>query len=102
MVISVGLASLTFRVLGGSPHTPGVLSFLLPFTLASLVHQTANNFFVTFLFGRLRQTPWFRTCLVAFMHPLSSNLLTIPIAALLAMPSVFLHPATLLLSLVSF
>jgi len=101
MGISVGLASLTFRVLGGSPHTPGVLSFLLPFTLASLVHQTANNFFVTFLFGRLRQTPWFRTWLVEFKDSLSSNLLTIPSAALLAILYVFVHPATLLLYLVS-
>jgi len=101
MGISVGLAGLAFRVLGGSPHTPSVLSFLLPFTLASLVHQTANNFFVTFLFGRLRQTPWFRTWLVEFKDSLSSNLLTIPSAALLAILYVFVHPATLLLYLVS-
>jgi len=101
MGISVGLASLVFRQLGGSPHTPGVVSFLLPFTLASLVHQAANNFFVTSFFGRLRQTPWVRTWLVEFKDSLSSNLLTVPSAALLAILYVFVHPVTLLLYLIS-
>src|SRR5256885_3781482 len=32
MGISVGLASLAFRLVGGSPHAPGILSFLLPLT----------------------------------------------------------------------
>src|SRR3989454_3349569 len=101
MGISVGLASLVLRLVGGSPHAPGVLSFLLPLTLASLVHQATNDFFVTFYFGRLRQTPWFQTWLIEFKDSLSSNLLTIPSAALLAILYVFVHPATLLLYLVS-
>src|SRR3989475_1523451 len=101
MGISVGLAALVFRLLGGSPQAPGVTSFLLPLALASLVHQASNNFFVTSFFGRLRQTPWFRTWLMEFKDSLSSNLLTIPSAALLAILYVFVHPATLLLYLVS-
>src|SRR5256712_13327792 len=101
MGISVGLASLAFRLVGGSPHAPGILSFLLPLTLASLVHQATNDFFVTFYFGRLRQTPWVQTWLLEFKDSLSSNLLTIPSAALLAILYVFVHPATLLLYLVS-
>jgi len=101
MGISVGLASLAFRLVGGSPHAPGILSFLLPLTLASLVHQATNDFFVTFYFGRLRQTPWLQTWLLEFKDSLSSNLLTIPSAALLAILYVFVHPATLLLYLVS-
>src|SRR3989475_6141851 len=101
MGISVGLAALVFRLLGGSPQAPGVTSFLLPLALASLVHQASNNFFVTSFFGRLRQPPWFRTWLMEFKDSLSSNLLTIPSAALLAILYVFVHPATLLLYLVS-
>ena len=101
MGISVGLAALVFRLLGGSPQAPSVTSFLLPLALASLVHQASNNFFVTFFFGRLRQTPWFRTWFMEFKDSLSSNLLTIPSAALLAILYVFVHPATLLLYLVS-
>src|SRR5437667_11343920 len=102
MGISVGLASLVLRLVGGSPHAPGVLSFLLPLTLGSRVDQATDDFFVTFYFGRLRQTPWFQTWLLEFKDSLSSNLLTIPSAALLAILYVFVHPATLLLYLVSF
>ena len=101
MGISVGLAALVFRLLGGSPQAPGVTSLLVPLALASIVHQASNNFFVTFFFGKLRQTPWFRTWLIEFKDSLSSNLLTIPSAALLAILYVFVHPATLLLYLVS-
>src|SRR3989475_10522004 len=101
MGISVGLAALVFRLLGGSPQAPGVTSLLVPHALVSIVQHASNNFFVAFFFGKLRQTPWFRTWLIEFKDSLSSNLLTIPSAALLAILYVFVHPATLLLYLVS-
>lgn len=101
MGISVGLAGSVFRLVGGSPNTPGLVPFLIPFALASLVHQASNNFFVTSFFGRLRRTPWIRTWLIEIKDFLWSNLLTVPTAALLAILYVFVHPATLFLYLVS-
>src|SRR5207245_8257742 len=83
------------------PPAPGMLSCQLPLPLDSRVHQATNVFFVTCYFGRLRQTPWLQTWLLEFKDSLSSNLLTIPSAALLAILYVFVHPATLLLYLVS-
>src|SRR3989441_12240513 len=100
MGISVGLAGLVLRLFGGSPLTPGV-SFLLPLILAALIFHASNNFFVTFFFGRLRQTRWFGTWLVEVKDILWSNLLIVPSAALLAILYVFVHPATLLLYLIS-
>ncbi len=101
MGISVGLAGTVFRLVGGSPSNPGLVPFLLPFALASLVHQASNNFFVTSFFGRLRSTRWLGTWLIEVKDFLWSNLLTVPTAALLAILYVFVHPVTLFLYLVS-
>jgi len=99
MGISVALASLVFRALGGSLSAPSVAMFLLPFTLASLVHQLSNNLFVSTFYSRLRGTSLIVTWLTDIRDSLWSNLLSVPAAALLSILYVSVHPATLLLYL---
>lgn len=101
MGFSVFLAALTFHLVGGSPRNPGVVSFLLPFAAASLVHQLSNNFFVSSFFSRLRSAPLLTTWLADVRDFLWSNLLSIPAAALLSVLYVSVHPATLFLYLAS-
>jgi len=99
--ISVTLASLVFHLAGGSPQKPGIISFLLPFILASLVHQISNNFFVSSFYSRLRGAPLVTTWFAEVKHALWRNFLSVPAAALLSIFYVSVHPATLLLFLVS-
>jgi putative nucleotidyltransferase with HDIG domain len=101
MGLSAALASSVFRLLGGSLRNPGVLSLLIPLTLASLVHQSSNNLFVSWYLGWLRRTPFLRSWIDEFKDYLWDNLLTVPTAALLAMLYVTVSPLTLLLYLVS-
>lgn len=101
MGLSVTLAGAAFRFSGGSLENPGILNFLIPLTLASLVHQASNNLFISWFVSRLRKTPFLRSWVVEVKDYLWSNLLTIPTAALLAILYVSVHPLTLLLYLVS-
>ncbi len=101
MGLSAALASSAFRSLGGSLENPGVLSLLLPLTLASLVHQASNNLFVSWYFGWLRKVPFLRSWIAEVKDYLWGNLLTVPTAALLAMLYITVSPLTLLLYLVS-
>ena len=99
--LSAALASSAFRSLGGSLENPGVLSLLLPLTLASLVHQASNNLFISWYFGWLRRMPFLRSWIDEFKDYLWDNLLTVPTAALLAVLYITVSPLTLLLYLVS-
>jgi putative nucleotidyltransferase with HDIG domain len=99
MGISVAFASLVFRALGGSASTPGIITFLFPFTLAALVHQLSNNLFVASFYSRLRGTPLIVTWLADIRDLLWPNLLSVSAAALLSILYVSVHPATVLLYL---
>ncbi len=101
MGISVALAAIAFRIAEGSPSSPGFFSFLVPFIFAALVFQVANNFFVSLLFSRLRRASLFATWLSEVRELFWSNLLTIPTASLLVLLYVSVHPAMLLLYLIS-
>jgi putative nucleotidyltransferase with HDIG domain len=101
MALSAALASSAFRSLGGSLDNPGILSLLLPLTLASLVHRAGNNLFISWYFGWLRGMPFLRSWIAEFKDYLWDNLLTVPTAALLAMLYITVSPLALLLYLVS-
>lgn len=100
MGLSVGLAAVAFRLLGGTTSNQWN-RFLLPFVVASLVHQASNNFFVAFYFSRLRKVPLFSTWFTDVRDFLWSNILTLPTAALLTILYVTIHPLTLLIYLAS-
>ena len=100
MGLSVGLAAIAFRFLGGST-TNQWSHFLFPFVVASLVHQASNNFFVAFYFSRLRNVPLISTWITDVRDFLWSNILTLPTAALLTILYVSVHPLTLLIYLAS-
>jgi hypothetical protein len=99
--ISVCLAGFTFRLLGGAPGSPGILSFLVPFVMAAFVHRLSNTLLVIFGQSRLRKVPflptWFAEVKVFFL----SNALSILTGALLALLYVAFSPAVILLYLVS-
>jgi hypothetical protein len=99
--LSVTLASLIFHLVGGNPQKPGIVSFLLPFVLAALAHRISNTFFVSSFFSQLRGTPLLATWPTVLKDQLGSNLLSVPAAALLSILYVSVHPATLLLYLIS-
>ncbi len=99
--ISVGLAGVAFRAVGGSVISPSIRSFLLPFILGALVHQASNNFFVALFFSRLRRQPLLATWLSDLKDLLWSNSLVVSSAALFAILYVSVHPAILLLYLTS-
>jgi len=101
MGLSVTLASTAFHLLGGSLQDPGISNFIIPLTVASLVHQASNNLFISWFFGWLRRSPFMRSWIVEVKDYLWSNLLTIPTAALLAILFKSISPLTLLLYLVS-
>lgn len=94
---SACLAGLVFRMLGGSPASPGVFSFLLPLIVAALVHQLSNTFLVAYGLSRLRKLPLLRTWLSDLKEFFWSNALSIPTGALLAVLYVAFSPAAILL-----
>src|SRR4030067_1299788 len=100
MGLSVGLAAIAFRLLGGST-TSQWSHFLFPFVVASLVHQASNNFFVAFYFSRLRDVPLISTWITDVRDFLWSNILTLPTAALLTILYFPVYPLTLLIYLAS-
>jgi putative nucleotidyltransferase with HDIG domain len=99
--LSVGLAGVVFSLLGGSLENPGVLSLLVPLTLALFTLQVTNSFFVACFFSWARKTPFWGSWLPRFKDYLWANFLTAPTAALLAILFVSVHPLTLLLFLIS-
>lgn len=99
--ISVCVAGLVFRMLGGSPTTPGVFSFLFPFIAAALVHQLSNTFLVAFYLSRLRRLRLLPAWLSDVKEFFWSNALGIPTGALLAVLYVAFSPVTILLYLAS-
>jgi putative nucleotidyltransferase with HDIG domain len=99
--LSVGLASFVFHSLGGSLENPGILNLLVPLTLAVLVLQATNTFFVSWFYSWLRRTPLWGPWMIIFGDYLWVNLLTVPTAALFAILFVSVHPLTLLLFLAS-
>ncbi|MDR7401362.1 MAG: HD domain-containing protein [Armatimonadota bacterium] len=99
MGLSVGLASLAFRMVGGSIATPGVATLFAPLVVASLVHQAVNNLFVSFFFSRLRRTSFFDFWIRETRDFLIPNLLSVPTAAVLAILYVHVHPLSLSLYL---
>jgi hypothetical protein len=101
MGLSAALASMVFRWSGGALEHPGVLTLLVPLTVASLVHQASNNLFISWYFGWLRRTPFLTSWIVEVKDYLWGNLLTVPTAALLAILYITVHPLTLLLYLAS-
>lgn len=97
--ISVCLAGFVFLMLGGSPASPDVRSFLVPFVVAAFVHQFTNNFLVAFGLSRLRKLPFFVTWLSDVKEFLLSNTLSVLTGALLALLYVTFSPFTILLYL---
>lgn len=100
--LSVGFAAVMFHLSGGSLKDPGVLSFLIPLTLASFVMQVSNNLFVSWFHSWFRKTPFLGSWIVRIKDYLWPNFLSVPTAALLAMLFVSVHPLTLLLFIASF
>ena len=100
--LSVGLAAVMFHLSAGSLKDPGVLSLLVPLTLASFVMQVSNNLFVSGFHSWFRKTPFWGSWVVGVKDSLWSNFLSVPTAALLAMFFVSVHPLTLLLFIASF
>lgn len=101
MGICVWLAGFSFRLAGGSIERLEIMSTVIPLGVAILVHQAANNFFVSFYFSRVRGTPWFKTWISDIRSFILANFLSIPIALLLAYMYIAVHPLTLLLYLVT-
>lgn len=101
MGISVWLAGYTFVLTGGSIIQFDFRFTVIPLAAAILVHQAANNFFISFYFSRVRRTPWFTTWISDIRGFMLGNFLSIPIVLLLAYMYVAIHPLTLLLYLVT-
>lgn len=99
--ISVCLAGFVFQALGGSPASPGLRSFLVPFVVAAFAHQLGNNFFVASYMSRLRKLPFLSTWLSDVREFFWHNALSIPTGALLAVLYVAFSPAAILLYLAS-
>lgn len=99
--ISVCLAGFAFQMLGGSPASFGIRSFLVPFVVAASAHQLSNNFLVAFGLSRLRKLPLFATWLSDVKEFFWSNALGVPTGALLAILYVAISPVTILLYLAS-
>lgn len=95
--ISVCLAGFAFQMLGGSPDSPSVRSFLIPFVVAVSIHRLSNTFLVIFGQSRLRQVPFFPTWISEVKEFFLSNALSIPTGALLALLYVAFSPAAILL-----
>jgi hypothetical protein len=101
MGISVWLAGLTFVLTGGNIAQLEIRSAVIPLAAAILVQQTANNFFISFYFSRVRRTPWFSTWISDIRSFILPNFLSIPVVLLLAYVYVTLDPLAILLYLVA-
>lgn len=99
--ISVCLAGFIFQLLGGTPASLGIRSFLVPFILAAFVHQLTNTFLVALYVNQLRKMPLLYTWLSDVRELFLSNTLSILTGALLAILYVAFSPAAILLYLAS-
>lgn len=99
--ISVAVAALVFRALGGDASQPTLSSLILPLLIAVLVQEAANTLLVAFYFSQVRRTPFLATWLQDMKDLTFSNLLSVPTAALLIILYVSISPLVLLLYLVS-
>ncbi len=99
--ICAALGGLVFKALGGSAVKLDFFSFLVPFTVAALTYQLANNLFVAVYFSRLLRRPLLSRWLSDVSDVLWSNLVGLPSAALLAILYVSISPLALLVYLVS-
>ncbi|MGI0013876.1 MAG: HD-GYP domain-containing protein, partial [Nitrososphaera sp.] len=99
--ISVCLAGFVFQLLGGTPASLGIRSFLVPFVLAAFVHQLTNTFLVALYMNQLRRLPLLYTWLSDVRELFLSNTLSILTGALLALLYVTYSPAAILLYLAS-
>jgi len=97
--ISVCLAGSIFRMLGGSPLSPGILSYLVPLIFAAMAHQLSNTILVAFGLSRLRKLPFLPVWISGVREFLWPNLLNISTAALLAWSYVAFSPFAILLYL---
>lgn len=101
LAISVVLASLVFRLLGGNALDYTVGSLIVPLIVAVLVQQASNNLLVAFYFSQLRRTPLIATWAQDMKDLTFSNLLSVPTAALLVILSSRISPLVLLMYLVA-
>ena len=99
--ISVALAGLVFRALGGKASDPTVTSLLIPLLIAVLVQEAINTLLVAFYFSHVRRTPLLATWVQDMKELTFSNLLSVPTAALLVILYVSISPLVLLLYLIS-
>lgn len=84
MALSVAAGSLVFQLAGGTAGRLDLETTYLALITAPLVHQLANNFFVSFAISRARHRPFLDTWLVGVRALLLPNLTNIPTAVLLA------------------
>ena len=99
--ISVALAGLVFRALGGKASDPTITSLLIPLLIAVLVQEAINTLLVAFYFSQVRRTPLLATWMQDMKELTFSNLLSVPTAALLVILYVSISPLVLLLYLIS-
>jgi len=99
--LSFFLAGLAYQAFGGKAgvlpnffHIPAILALVL-------VDRVANSFFVGFFRSRLRQTSLFPTWAGLALDLLWSNILSAPLAVLLAVLYLRVHPLVLLFFIVS-
>jgi HD-GYP domain-containing protein (c-di-GMP phosphodiesterase class II) len=101
MGASVWLAGSAFALSGGSMARIEIRTIVAPLALAVIVQQIANMFFVSSYYSRLRRTPLLAAWITDIRALILSNVLSIPLAVLLAYLYVVVHPLTLLLYLFS-
>ena len=99
--ISVAIAGVVFRALGGNASEPTIASLLIPLLAAVLIQEAINTLLVAFYFSQVRRTPLLATWLQDMKELTFSNLLSVPTAALLVILYVSISPLVLLLYLVS-
>lgn len=97
--ISVVLASLVFRLLGGDASEHSIRSLIAPLIVAVLVQEASNSLLVAFYFSQVRRTPLMATWLQDMKDLTFSNLLSVPTAALLVILASSVSPLVLLLYL---
>jgi putative nucleotidyltransferase with HDIG domain len=101
MGLSVFLGGLAYRGLHGDPASPEIIAQILPAFAGPIVHQIANNFFISFFVSRERRVRFLRTWANYLLEPLWTNLLSVPTAVLIAILYVRVHHAFALLFLIS-
>lgn len=102
MGISVALGGLVFQSFGGNAAEANLLRHIvIPLTAAAVTKQLSNDFFVAFYFSRRDGVPLLQSWITDIREFLWSNLLSVPLAALLVVLYVRVHPLSLVLYLLS-